>query len=182
VIQLAPSPVALAWATTHIETDEASLGVTPAGLTAPFAPQQMRTFRLVPLSIADADGDGALRTSDCDDANGAIWSAPGEVRSLVLSKPPGSSLTTLSWTAPLQPGGSAPAYDTLRSAVRSSFTTATVCVESSDATNTLSTDSAQPAPGSAYFYLVRAETACVPGAGSLGAGSNGVPRAGRTCP
>jgi len=48
VLELQPRGIASASETTHIETDLALQAVTPAGLAAAFAPQQLRTYRLFP--------------------------------------------------------------------------------------------------------------------------------------
>ncbi|MEW6741209.1 MAG: glycosyl hydrolase-related protein [Planctomycetota bacterium] len=48
-VQLHPGGIQSAKRTTHIETDQASAGHTAAGLTATFARQEMKTFRLLPL-------------------------------------------------------------------------------------------------------------------------------------
>lgn len=53
-----------------------------------------------------------------------------------------------------------------------------ICLESNDA-DTCASDAANPDPGAAFFYLIRAGTAC--GEGTIGNGSAG-PRTGRSCP
>jgi hypothetical protein len=111
---------------------------------------------------------------DCDDANGDIWSVPGEISDLSWS-----SKAAFGWSAPELPGGvpEAVVYDCLRSESPSDFGSA-VCVES-NAAATASTDSAEPASMHVYFYLVRAENGC--GGGPLGVGSNGPRPAGIDC-
>jgi alpha-mannosidase len=47
VVQLHPRHIDEARATTHIETDLSSIAVGPTGLPVDFAPQQMKTFRLL---------------------------------------------------------------------------------------------------------------------------------------
>jgi hypothetical protein len=133
----------------------------------------------------EADGDVddfSVCGGDCNDANGAIWATPGEVRSLLLAHNQVSSTTTLNWTAPLEPGGTAVVYDTLRSPNPSNFTTSATCVETNDGSNTSTLDSVNPTPGGALFFLVRAENACPSGQGILGRNGSGTPVAGRTCP
>ena len=121
--------------------------------------------------------------TDCDDTLPAVWAVPGEARELVASHGPGTGVTTLTWSAPLGAGGTAASlhYDTLRAPGPSDFTTPAECIDPSG-TDTTSPDAQAPAPGGAYFYLVRAVNACPSGTGTLGTGSNGVERAGRACP
>ena len=114
--------------------------------------------------------------ADCDPTNPQVWAIPGEVTGLLFLDG-----VTLSWVEPNVTGGAFLAYDTLRSSSRSDFNTAATCVES-DATDTTSADAAVPNPGSAYYYLVRAENACPGGMGSLGFRSDGTPRQGIVCP
>ena len=132
---------------------------------------------------ADGDADGfSTCAGDCNDANGAIWATPGEVRSLALAHNQVSSTTTLSWSAPLLPGGTSVLYDTLRSPNPSNFTSSATCVESNDGSNASAVDTVTPTPGTALFFLVRAENACPSGQGVLGRNGSGAPIAGRTCP
>ena len=146
---------------------------------------------------ADADGYGSeidkvsacdpppgyiARAGDCSDANGAIWRRPGEARDLLLAHDTVAGTTSLSWTAPLDPGSTTVTYDTLRSVDPANFGTATaICLETQGA-DTLSVDAASPAPGKAFSYLVRARNTCSNGIGPLGRRSNHAVRSGRTCP
>jgi N-acetylneuraminic acid mutarotase len=142
----------------------------------------------------DADGDGygnadlpvqsctqppghVTDNSDCNDADGTVWGTPTATQDLLFT-----DHTTLSWTAPAEPGGTMPVYDLLRSSDFSDFGTAATCIET-DSPSTTSTDTAVPSLGGAFTYLPRAETDCPGGGqGSLGSSSDGTPRTGRTCP
>ena len=144
--------------------------------------------------FADSDGDGfgddstmisscsapqgyVQNNGDCDDSNGTIWSAPSEVNGLMLPDP-----GTLTWSSPGSPGGTQPLYDVLRTSDPADFVTAATCVSSDDPL-TSTTDAEDPMPGAAFFYDIRAETGCPGGGqGPLGNDSNGIPRAGRSCP
>ena len=127
---------------------------------------------------ADADHFGAL--CDCDDDAASAWAQVGEVGPLSVSHSVATGLTQISWSA-VEPGGSVPAvYDTLSSPVVGDFEIAAACLES-DGADMASTDGAPVPSGTVRFYLVRADNAC-PGAGSLGADSEGVERSGRDCP
>jgi hypothetical protein len=115
------------------------------------------------------------RTATTRSAN--IHATPGEVQSLILL-----SATSLSWSPPAAPGGTAIGYDTLRSTSAGSFTGVAACIESGDGSDTSASDVAAPPSKGAFFYLVRAENACPMGQGTLGTASNGTPRLGRNCP
>jgi len=112
--------------------------------------------------------------SDCNDSVPAIWATPGEARALLLTHSALSGVTTLAWTAPALPGasGSALHYDTLRAAQPNGFNAASFCLET-DGANAVSTDNALPAPGTSFFYLIRARDLCPQQTGPLGYDSNG---------
>jgi hypothetical protein len=103
--------------------------------------------------------------------------APGEVPDLRMW----ADKQTLDWMPPDELGGTvAPFYDVLRSGSADDFTAAGSCIESDDGEDTVAVDLDLPAPGSVFYYLVRAENGC--GAGSLGEGADGSPRSGIACP
>jgi hypothetical protein len=136
---------------------------------------------VIPPTEVDVDGDLVAQcVPDCDDANAWAWATPGDVPGLAVAKV--STSIVLSWTVPSGGEAAAMMYDVLRSGVASDFVVGAVCVESSDGPNTTVTDDVVPGPGSVFFYLIRGRDACPNGIGTLGAGSNGVPRAGRSCP
>ena len=125
----------------------------------------------------DGDGDGVAVCLDCQDANPTVYATPGEVESLTLPSP-----TLLTWSPPAAPGGSATSYSTLRSTAAGNFAGGATCVESQDGSDTSATDGAVPPSKGTFFYLVRAENLCPMGQGTLGMGSGGNQRLGRTCP
>jgi hypothetical protein len=166
-------------------------------LPAPFGPVTTPDLRgggcILRPYYADADGDGYGNAADsvdaceepsgrvpfagdCNDADAGEWGLPGEAQFLRFT-----GRTTLSWFEPGDRGGrpGTVAYDTLRADDPRGFGTPT-CVETRDVSDTVSTDAADPAAASAFFYLVRAVTTC--GAGPVGAGSDGVPRSAGSCP
>jgi hypothetical protein len=101
---------------------------------------------------------------------------PGEVLGLEIA----SDAQTLTWIVPLDDGGEAPLYDTLRSGTPWDFGTGSMCIESSDGADLQALLPGFPTPGTAFYYLVRAENTCGPG--TLGAGVGAVTRpAGRDC-
>ncbi|MGH2667539.1 MAG: DUF11 domain-containing protein [bacterium] len=122
----------------------------------------------------DADGDGVPDASDCAPNDASAWALPGEVTGLRF--PGGAGGTALmEWDAPADPGGTAVAYDLLRSTVRNDFTAA-ACV----GTNLAATSASDAAfPGSIFYYLVRAENAC---GVNMGRASDGTPHTGVSCP
>ncbi len=148
----------------------------------------------------DADGDGygsagqqlvscsdpvgyVANSGDCEDADAAIWSTPGEAVSLRLSHDAISAITTLTWGPPGSPGGAPPSlrYDTLRSVSAADFQNDGVCLDS-QGTDTTSADGLAPSPRQTLHYVVRARNACPAGVGVLGFRSNGEERIGRDCP
>jgi hypothetical protein len=108
------------------------------------------------------------------------WSTPGEVVNLTLR----ADGVTLDWSAPADAGATSLSYDTLRSGMPGDFAGSALCVESNDGADISATDGSIPAPGEIFYYLVRAVNGCPGGAGigPLEDRSDGMPRAGRTCP
>jgi hypothetical protein len=147
--------------------------------SSPFWPDPAGTIE------GDDDFDGFSECQgDCADSDFTRWSPPGEVPNLLVDFAAGTGITTVTWSAPANPGGNtAPVYDTLRSFSPSNFNAGTgVCAETNgaDLTTTFNASTPTVSVGQCLFMLVRAEGAC--GMGTLGSGSNGVPLAGRTCP
>lgn len=124
-------------------------------------------------SDTDDDNDGLIDENDCFPTNGQVWDTPGEVTDLELTQASGQ--TTLTWVAPLDPGGTWLPYDTLVSDFASGFDTAASCIESHDGTDTKAIDTIDPAAGEVKHYLVRIASPC--GDGSAGSDSSGVLRA-----
>ena len=129
----------------------------------------------------DTDGDGICESGlggrDCNDDDPEVWSAPGEATNLLFD----GDGRTLRWTDPGDLGGtgSALVYDTLRSDQANTFDPAD-CVET-NGSDTTSVDAIEPSPGTAFFYLVRAENPCPGGEGSPGTDSNGNERSAALC-
>jgi hypothetical protein len=141
----------------------------------------------------DADGDGrgdplqmtcgpasgfVAAGNDCDDGSSAAWSAPGEARDLNFT-----DATTLVWNPPADAGGTAPpTYDVVRAAQVSAGADLFVCV-ATDVAGLTASDAVVPAANQAFFYQVRARSACPGGFGPLGLKTAaGVPIAARACP
>ena len=138
------------------------------------------------FGCADADGDGYGRnldpacgftTPDCNDADGFVWSRPGETRNLRFA-----SKTTLVWDLPADLGAASDFFDVLRATSPTGFGSA-VCVESNEAVDLTAFDNTALSPGQVFYYLTRAENLCpTVGLGSLGTDGNGNERIGRNCP
>jgi len=111
---------------------------------------------------------GVLPPSVCSDA-------PAEVPFVGFA-----DVETLQWVPPVDSGGVAPTYDTLRSSSASDFDGAAICVEADDGSDAIAVDATNPLSGGLFYYLIRAETPC--GDGSLGELTGGTPRSGRACP
>ena len=104
-----------------------------------------------------------------------MWAIPGEVGDLIFN----TTSQTVSWTAPLAPGGVTVLYDTLRSTDPDDFVNSGVCAET-DGADTFFIETLNPPPGMLFSYLVRAVNVC--GDGSLSTDSSGTPRQGVSCP
>jgi hypothetical protein len=85
------------------------------------------------------------------------------------------------WLPPETGGLEAISYDVITPLTLPDFlTTASTCLESDDASDTEALVSQPLPPGGILYILVRAQNHC--GQASLTISSNGVPRAGRSCP
>jgi hypothetical protein len=124
---------------------------------------------------ADADVDGIGDACDGAPSDPTAWAIPGEAPGLVF--PSAADKTAMAWQAPAAPGGTVVYYDVLRSSVASDFSTPSCAVR--DVTATAASDSATPAPGARFFYLVRSKNSA---GGNLGNRSSGTPRTGGACP
>jgi len=125
---------------------------------------------------ADGDGDGfgdpgtvvatcppppgfVADATDCDDTDGDLWGAPGEVNALVLSHARVSGQTTIQWSPPAFPGASVVPYDTLRATSAANFSATAVVIEASG-TDTTTLDSTSPASRGVFFYRIRGVDTC----------------------
>ena len=129
----------------------------------------------------DADGDGARTTCDCDDANAAVWAAPGEVLDLLLDHGQATG-TVLSWSPPGDAGSTAWVYDVLRSTSGSDFySPPAACMGPADLVAPSLTIAEDPPLDTVHYYLVRARNDCPVGEGTLGHRSDGLERKGVSC-
>jgi len=125
------------------------------------------------LLTGDADGDGVANLDDCAPLAPDAWAAPGVVTDLRVNRDDGA----LSWSAPANPGGSAPAYEVLRSDRADSFASPT-CI-AAEPPGTTAVDPETPQASQRLFaYLVRTTNAC---GSTLGPASNGAPRTAGEC-
>lgn len=127
---------------------------------------------------ANLDGDAAGDLCDCAPTDGTVFAIPVEVAGVTL--PPDKS--TLNWTSAQPTSGSSTVHDVLRGALAQlpvGSGTGESCVVSGTSAATAS-DSALPAAGDGFWYLVRARNLC--GVGSYGVDSSGVTRSSSACP
>jgi hypothetical protein len=97
----------------------------------------------------DVDGDNVSICVDCNESNSSIWTTPGEVRDVGFDFVFGQ--LALTWSAPAEPGGTAPAYETLRSMNPSNFLTNTTCLVWGSPTVSFYIDSEVPDAGTSGF-------------------------------
>ena len=121
------------------------------------------------LPTLDGDSDGTLNADDCAPGDATAWAVPTAASGLTVSQ---AAQDNLSWFPPVSPGGTV-SYDLLRSVDPGDFLGA-VCVETGP--DTTATDTAIPAPGVTWNYLIRVQNVC-------GSTLGDVPgRQGATCP
>jgi len=123
-----------------------------------------------PGAFADADGDGAGDACDCAPSDSGSFGPPVEVPRLRATDP---VTTTLSWDSQAGTAGPGAAYTLVTgdlSRLRPDGGFASACTLSRGAAATSVNETRpDPASGSGYYYLVRAENAC--GDGTFGDGS-----------
>jgi subtilisin family serine protease len=106
------------------------------------------------LVLGDADTDGTDNLDDCAPVDASTWQLPGPATALALA---GTAPTSLSWSAPAEPGATSLDLELLRSGAAADFAAAT-CLPLLGPTN--AEDATTPAPGAAFFYAVRAVNRC----------------------
>jgi photosystem II stability/assembly factor-like uncharacterized protein len=139
--------------------------------------RSMYSYDLSQLATTDSDGDGVPNASDCAPADGGAYAAPAEV-----FQRPTANDDEVAWNPLDVQAGPGTGYDVLRGLVpelRQASRPSDVCLATSLVAGSL-TDTARPAPGGAFFYLVRARNAC--GTGTWGTASSGAPRVVTACP
>ncbi|MEE9218439.1 MAG: FG-GAP-like repeat-containing protein [Acidobacteriota bacterium] len=131
----------------------------------------------------DLDQDGAGDRCDCDPFDSGARFVPDEVRDLAATTDPLlAGNTLLSWQAPEPDPGTETAYDLARGnipdlAADEGINQATCLLDLTSSLN--ASDDAIPAPGQAFYYLIRAEISC--GVGSFGSGTSGTERTASIC-
>jgi hypothetical protein len=130
----------------------------------------------------DIDEDGVGICDDCTEDDKSVWGTPGEVQNVRWQEIFGGQLV-LAWDAPAELGGYSVNYETLRSEDASDFVTDPTCLVGVPPTVLWYLDSEVPASGVVYHYLPRARNACpgTLGMGSVGAGSDDIPRPAARC-
>jgi len=136
---------------------------------------------VAPCPLADVDGDAHLACEDCNDDAGALWATPGMVTGLLVDRD-AQDRVILGWSAPMNPGSVSVEYEVIRSLDPDDFLLAAVCLDLPNPTSTIAVDAVVPAPGTSFFYLVRATNACPVGAGPVAGGSGGSARSIIACP
>ena len=126
----------------------------------------------------DHDGDGRINSVDCAPDDDQIWEPPGEVPADAnVIKTPGAA--QIGWSSLAGQAGPATWYDVVsgeigqlrfdRSIVRAA------CLADDAVGLTASDARILGLESNGYYYLIRAQNACVPGTGSYGSGSPPAP-------
>lgn len=126
----------------------------------------------------DTDADGAGDLCDCAPADAGAYGAPFEASGLSFA----ADKATIAWVSIASKTGSGTVYDALvgdLGALRASGTIAAASCLGTATTAVSRLDSAIPAPGSGFYYLIQARNSC--GLGGFGASSSGSPRVHATC-
>jgi hypothetical protein len=130
------------------------------------------TWPTMPGNETDQDGDGfRVCTPDCWDANPQVWASPIEIPTLTVSA---GTPTTLTWPSQSVLAGPETSYDlvggTLTSPAGFIDFSAASCLQPLGPTS-FSDTRANPATGTAYWYVARAQNSC--GVGTYGNSSFG---------
>jgi hypothetical protein len=126
---------------------------------------------------SDSDGDGVRDDRDCAPADLLAFATQGEVRDLIFDTP-----AILGWTTETGRSGMGTTYDVVRGPL-SGLPVAPGSGESCRDDGIFTTyfsDTAQPAVGTGFYFLVRAANKC--GDGSYGSATSGTERTTAICP
>jgi len=132
---------------------------------------------IVLKTINDLDGDGISNLVDCAPADPSAWSIPGEISGVNF----GTNNQTISWTSQASLSGPGTTYDLMRGLVGQPIGggAAETCLALDSGSNTFN-DTATPAVGTSFYYLVRGGNIC--GTGNYGTTTSGAPRNTAACP
>ena len=132
---------------------------------------------IVLKTINDLDGDGVSNLVDCAPNDASAWSLPGEISGVNF----GTNNQTISWTSQASLSGPGTTYDLMRGLVGQPIGggAAETCLALDSGSNTFN-DTATPAVGTSFYYLVRGGNIC--GTGNYGTTTSGAPRNTAACP
>jgi len=160
----------------HVVVMEIVLNDPTRTLFAATYGRSMYAYDLAQLVTTDSDGDGVPNASDCAPSDGGSYAAPGEITQRASAND-----DLIAWDPLDVQAGPGTGYDVMRGLVselallsRPSDT----CLAAGLAASSF-TDTARPAPGSAFFSLVRARNGC--GMGTWGTASSGAPHIVTAC-
>jgi hypothetical protein len=105
----------------------------------------------------DVDGDNHSLPCDCQDGNPAVW---GQVPTEATGVTVAANKQTINWTAPTLFFGTSPVYDVFRASQSVGGAVPVWACFSPDQVAATANDAAVPPIGTAFFYLVRAQTGC----------------------
>jgi hypothetical protein len=123
----------------------------------------------------DSDNDGAGNACDLAPSNPGVFAVPAEIEELSFE----DDKTTLTWASAAPSSGYLTVHDVARGGLDAFPVGSSTCLVPGISASTTS-DSANPAPGAGYWYLVRGRNSL--GSGTYGQQSNGTPRVTTACP
>ena len=129
---------------------------------------------------ADRDNDGVLNGSDCSPDNAGVYASPGIVPGVLVN---GKTGTAIAWGA--ASGGSSALYDIATGMIASAKANQYgpgLCLSSDESGPNFVDLRSNPAPGTGYYYMIRAQNVC--GVGSYGTASRDLhgTQGGSACP
>jgi hypothetical protein len=126
-------------------------------------------------SQLDSDNDGAGDACDGAPLDSGVFAVPGEVEEMSFSE----DKATLTWASAAPSAGYLTVHDVARGGLDAFPVGASICL-AAGVSGSSASDSALPAPGAGYWYLVRGRNSL--GSGTYGRQSNGTPRVTTACP
>jgi hypothetical protein len=120
-------------------------------------PEADKCTQVASTDQTDVDGDNHSLPCDCQDGNAAVWGqVPAEVPGVTVA----ADKQTISWTPPTGFFGTSPVYDVFRASQSVGGAVPAWTCFSPNQAGASAIDGTTPPSGTAFLYLVRAQTGC----------------------